>query len=502
MKSHPRSPRILIVTPEITYLPKEMGAKADSLRAKAGGLADVSAALVKALFDQGADVHIALPNYRAIFNNGVPEPVEKSLSRIESIGERRIHLAEDWAFFYQKSVYSPYSDENARISLAFQREVMNNIVRDVQPDIIHCNDWTTGLIPAMARQREIPCLFTIHNIHTLVRTMGFIEDRGIDAASFWRHLYFKKMVHNYEEARDRVGVDLLASGVFAAHFVNTVSTTFLYEMTEGRHAFVEPPLREELANKLNAGCAFGILNAPDPTFDPKTDGDLYHPYDSDTHDEAKRINKRKFQEAQGLNVDENAPVFFWPSRLDSVQKGCQLLAEILYKVVSRYWEQNLQIVFVATGEYKPHFEDIVRFHDLGGRVAIREFDEALARQAFAAADFVLMPSKFEPCGLPQMIGPIYGVLPVAHATGGIRDTVSHMDSHNNKGNGFLFEIFDAEGLAWAMDQAMWFYNLPRDVKKKQIKRVMLHAAATFNHEVTAQSYIDLYEKMLHRPLLP
>ncbi len=502
MKSHPKSPRVLIVTPEITYLPKKMGIQAHSLRAKAGGLADVSAALVQALFDQGADVHIALPNYRAIFNNGVPEPVEKSLRPIENMPERRIHLAEDWAFFYRQSVYSPYTDENARISLAFQREVMNNIVRDVRPDIIHCNDWTTGLIPAMARERGIPCLFTIHNIHTLVRTMGFIEDRGIDARSFWRHLYFKKLVDGYESARDRVGVDLLVSGVFAAHFVNTVSTTFLYEMCEGRHSFVEPPLKQELSNKLDAGCAFGILNAPDPTFDPKTDADLFHRYDAESHEEGKRINKRKLQETLGLNVDEEAPIFFWPSRLDSIQKGCQLLAKILYSVVSRYWDQGLQIVFVAVGEFKPHFEDIVRFHDFSSRVVLRDFDEALARQAFAAADFILMPSKFEPCGLPQMIGPIYGALPAAHATGGIRDTVSHMDAWNDSGNGFLFEVFDAEGLAWAIDQAMWFYNLPRDVKNSQIKRVMKHAVATFNHDVTAQHYIDLYEKMLDRPLLP
>lgn len=502
MKSPSKSPRVLIVTPEVTYLPKEMGIIADSLKAKAGGLADVSAALVKALFDQGADVHIALPNYRAIFNDGEEKAMEKSLAPIESMPERRIHLAEDRAFFYRRSVYSPYTDENARISLAFQREVMNNIVRDVQPDIIHCNDWTTGLVPAMAREKGIPCLFTIHNIHTLVRTMGYIEDRGIDAASFWRHLYFTKMIHSYEEGRDRVGVDLLVSAVFAAHFVNTVSTAFLYEMADGWHSFVEAPLREELSNKLNAGCAFGILNAPDPTFDPKTDESLVYRYDADTHVEGKKVNKRKLQEDLGLIVDEDAPLFFWPSRLDNVQKGCQLLADILYDVVSRYWDRNLQIVFVAVGGFKPHFEDIVRFHDLSSRVALRNFDEALSRQAFAASDFILMPSKFEPCGLPQMIAPIYGSLSVAHATGGIRDTVTHLDVRSNSGNGFLFEIFDAEGLSWAIDQAMVFYSLPRDVRNVQVKRIMLHAAATFNHEVTAQSYIDLYERMLNRPLLP
>ena len=108
----------------------------------------------------------------------------------------------------------------------------------------------TGLIPAMARRYEIPCLFTIHNIHTMTSTLAEIEDRGIDAAAFWHWLYFKKTPVNYEESRDTNRVDFLASGVFSAHYVNTVSPTFLKEIVEYRHPFVEPPLQEELAHKM------------------------------------------------------------------------------------------------------------------------------------------------------------------------------------------------------------------------------------------------------------
>src|SRR5690606_27269522 len=97
-----------------------------------------------------------------------------------------------------------------------------------------------------------------------------------------------------------------------------------------------------------------------------------------------------------------APVFFWPSRLDPAQKGCQLLAEILYSVVSGYWDRRLEIVFVAGGEFDRHFKDIVRFHRIGDRVAICGFDEDMARLAYAASDFILLPSSYEPCGLPQM----------------------------------------------------------------------------------------------------
>src|SRR6056297_751140 len=141
-------PRVLVVTPEVTYLPEGMGNIANQLTAKAGGLADVSAALVNALFRQEGDVHVALPDYRSMFNNDTgPEALfKKELNTIRSeVPEERIHLAEDRAFFYVSNIYSNYSWENIKIALAFQREVINNIVPKVQPDLIHCNDWMTGL---------------------------------------------------------------------------------------------------------------------------------------------------------------------------------------------------------------------------------------------------------------------------------------------------------------------------------------------------------------------
>jgi starch synthase/alpha-amylase len=413
----------------------------------------------------------------------------------------RVHLAEDRAFFYVNRVYSSYEWENAKISLAFQREVINNIVPRVRPDLIHCNDWMTGLIPAMARQLEIPCLFTIHNIHTVRKTMAHIEDLGIDAAAFWDHLYFRYMPWSYEDTREWNPVDFLCSGVFAAHFVNTVSGTFLREVVEGRHAFVESPLQQELCNKWHAECAAGILNAPDPSYNPGADRALARTYGPDDHAEAKQENKLFFQKHLGLIQDAAAPVFFWPSRLDTIQKGSQLLAEILYDVVSRYWEDHLQVVIVANGDFKVHFHNIVRFHGIHRRVLVADFQENLSRLAYGVADFILMPSFFEPCGLPQMIGALYGALPVAHDIGGLHDTVTQLDIENDAGNGFLFEAADPGGLFWAMDQAMAFHRRPRDVKARQISRVMRESSESFNHTVTARAYMDLYERMLKRPLV-
>jgi starch synthase/alpha-amylase len=497
-----KKPRVLIVTPEVTYLPDRMGNLAHFLTAKAGGLADVSAALVSALFEQGADVHVALPDYRSIFEDRLAPFLRKERRILRRVMPNdRVHLAQDRAFFYLNRVYSNYGDQNTHISLAFQREVINNIVPRVRPDLIHCNDWMTGLIPAMAREMHIPCLFTIHNIHTVKTTLAHIEDRGIDAAYFWDHLYYMNYAEDYESARDANPVDFLVSGVFGAHFVNTVSQHFLNEIVQGRHTFIEPHLRQELINKTNAGCATGILNAPDPGFHPRKDTFLTEAFGAKDHARAKRKNKRDLQRLLGLIEDENAPLFFWPSRLDPVQKGCKLLADIFYNVISTYWEQNLQVVFVADGDYQQVFRNIVNKHEFHQRVAVCDFSEDLEHLTYGAADFILMPSLFEPCGLPQMIGQLYGALPVAHETGGIFDTVSPLNVAKNSGSGFLFNIYDANGLMWAIERAMNFFMLPATVKAQQVARIMRHAMETFTHSVNARQYIELYEQMLERPLL-
>ncbi|MEW6080166.1 MAG: glycogen/starch synthase [Thermodesulfobacteriota bacterium] len=497
-----KKPRVLVVTPEVTYLPQGMGNGTNNLTAKAGGLADVSAALISALFKQGGDVHVALPDYRTIFDGNADPVLLKEFKNIKKkMPENRIHLARDRAFFYMDTVYSRSSMENIKIALAFQREVINNIVPVVKPDLIHCNDWMTGLIPAMARALEIPCLFTIHNIFTVKRTMAEIEDRGIDIASFWNHLFLTRPPYNYEESRGSNPVDFLTSGIFASHFVNTVSPTFLSEVVNGRHTFVEPSIQRELANKWYAGCAVGILNSPDPSYNPVEDPDLFCRYDAQTHVKGKEENKIYLQQRLGLLEDPHAPVFFWPSRLDRIQKSSPLMAHILYDVVSRYWGLPMQIVFVADGEFQPYLRQIVNQFNLHQRVAVCDFDEQLSRLAYAASDFILMPSAFEPCGLPQMIGPIYGSLPVAHDTGGIHDTVEHLDIKRGTGNGFLFNVLDANGFLWAIDQAIHFYYVSQLKRKKEISRIMTESLESFNHSVTAQHYIDLYEKMLKRPFI-
>lgn len=492
-----KNPRILVVTPEITYLPDGMGNMANAMKAKAGGLADVSASLVSRLFDLGADVHVTIPNYRRLFHIEIGRFLSEELRIYKSkLPDSRIHLAEDRAFYYCNDVYSSYYAGNAHIALVFQREVINNIIPRVNPQLIHCNDWMTGLIPAAARRLNIPCLFTVHNIHTHEMTLEEIESHGIDAAEFWRYLYYRELPGHYEQARSTNPVDLLTSAIFAAHYINTVSPTFLDEIVGGHHAHIAPQIRSEISNKKGAGCATGILNAPDPSFNPETDASIAARYSAKGHVSGKVENKRVLQKKVGLDNRAEAPLFFWPSRLDPAQKGCQLMTEILYEIVSRYWAEGLQVVLVANGAYQKHFRDIVGFHDLAARVAVRDFDETLSRLAYAASDFILMPSLFEPCGLPQMIGPLYGTLPIVRDTGGLHDTISQLHPDRNTGNGFVFKDYHSGALAEAVDRAMTFFRLPAGEKAKQVERVMTEGAATFNHSVTARRYFDIYEQML------
>ena len=496
-----RKPRILIVTPEITYLPEGMGNLAGKMTAKAGGMADVSASLTAALFELGADVHVALPHYRRMFHMETAQLVASELRKYKShLPDERIHLAEDRCFYYRDTVYSR-GDDNAKLALAFQREVINNIIPHVQPDLIHCNDWMTGLVPAAARRMGIPCLFTVHNIHTHKMTLSQVEDAGIDAAEFWGNLYYSRPPYDYFESRDTNPIDLQASGIFAAHFINTVSPTFLKEIVDGYHSFVPDAIRNEMRSKYYAGCASGILNAPDMADNPATDDKIPFRYTPETHVDGKRKNKQALQHALGLEENPDAPIFFWPSRLDPVQKGPQLLTDILYRFLDKYWDDGAQVAVIANGAYQQPFIDIKNFHHLDGRLAVVNFDGRLSQLGFAGSDFMMMPSLFEPCGLPQMQAPIYGSLAIAHNTGGLHDTVEPLDWNASTGNGFRFDTYDANGLFWAMDQAMAFYRQPQEVKDREISRIMAESLRRFNHEQCAKEYIHIYEQMLHRHLV-
>ncbi len=481
----PRRPRILIVTPELngsSYLGRNGSA---GPCAKAGGLADISTLLVDGLSSRGIDVRVAMPHFRNLF------------PAADLLLSRRLHLCRDREFFYRRSVYDGSPESNRRAALAFQREVIHHVLPRVKPDIVHCHDWMTALVPAAARSMGIRSLFTVHNLHDERMTLGEIEDRGIDAEPFWNHLHYSHFPGTYGESRHSNPVNLMASGIHAADYVNTVSPSFMQELMDGRHP-AGWSIVDVLRGKARYGAASGIINAPDPSYTPDCDPQLSRPYDASTHRAAKRANKVALQRSLGLEEDADAPMLFWPSRLDPVQKGCGLLADILYRLVSDYWGLALQVVFVADGPFRCHFDHIADFHGLRRRIAVRGFDETLSRQAYAASDFALVPSAYEPCGLAQMIALKYGSLPVVHRTGGLQDTVSHLDVEQHRGNGFVFETHDSHGLRWAIDEAIRFYIRPAQEREREIARIMRESRSAFSAEATAEAYIRIYEKLSGR----
>ena len=499
MTTQRETPRILVVTPEVTVVPHGMAPGAGSISARAGGLGDICAAHIHALYERGVDVHLAIPNYRNMFKiNADRMPGLDIRTRRRELPESRIHLAQDRSFYYHTRLFLTADWETIRIALAFQREVINRIVPEVRPDLIHCFDWMTGLIPAMARRNGIPCLFTVYRLDSPRLLLSAIEERGIDAASFWRHCFYSRMPINYEETRNTNPVDLLSTGVFAADMATTLSQSFLNVLTDGDRNTGTPLLKAELQNKLRAGRLCAVAPMPDPSFNPSTDRALMRRYEPDTHWAGKRFNKLSLQETLRLDMDSTAPLCFWPTRLDGSRPGCRLMADTLATILERFREQRLQIAFIADGDFQVHMRALIRRLQATDRAAVCDFDVRRYRLAYGAADFVLMPLFVDPCALPCRIGLRYGALPIAYDACAIQDSVTPLDAAADRGTGFLFEHFDANGFLWAIDQALAFFGQSRQLRSSQVQRIMADSLATVDSGDTARLTTRLYSMALNR----
>ena len=224
-------PIILFVTPEVAFVPEKNKIRPQYIGAGAGGFGSVPAGFIDNLLNLGIDVHVAQPDYRNLFE--MRSRREQANPRI-TLPIDRVHLAEDRVFFYTNSIHFNSEWQNIEISLTFQREVINQILPRVQPDLIHCHDWMTGLIPAAAKAYEIPCLYTVHSPDTAKSFLSHVEDLGIDAAAFWQHLFYDRFPGDYEETRNTNPLDLLLSGILAAHHVETAGFQLLPNIVKSR----------------------------------------------------------------------------------------------------------------------------------------------------------------------------------------------------------------------------------------------------------------------------
>ena len=273
-------PRILFVTPEVVFVPERAGNCAYYMGAYSGCCGDFPAKLINNLINLRVDVHVAQPDYRKVFEMlSQYEPAKPSIR----LPTDRVHLAEDRSFFYSNPINSNHEWENIEISLNFQREVINQIAPRVQPDLIHCHDWMTGLIPAAATVYEMPCLFTVQTAESAKSLLSDVEDRGIDAAAFWRRLFYDRFPGDYENTRATNPLDFLLSGILAARYVETANFLLLPNPANGRSKASYTCLRQVLAGKYDAGCACAMAGIPDLATNTPSDKTRYCQYRPSDH---------------------------------------------------------------------------------------------------------------------------------------------------------------------------------------------------------------------------
>ncbi|RTR28803.1 glycogen synthase [Robertmurraya yapensis] len=424
-----------------------------------GGLGEVIGALPKAIMKDSKerfDVRVVLPLYESI------SPQERK--KMQFLGYFHVELAWrkqycgvfrtekdgiiyyfiDNEFYFKRAIPYGYDDDGERFAF-FSKAVLESIqVMDFEPNIIHCHDWQTALIPVYLHYTyhhlHLKSLFTIHNIeyqgkndlHMLEDIIGLPpEARG---------------VLEYNGC-----VNLMKAAIECAYRVNTVSPNYAIELMNDYFAKGLARIIQRNGQKVK-----GILNGIDmELYNPETDPSIFVNYNQETIDK-KKLNKTELQRLVNLPVEEKVPLFAIVSRLVT-HKGIDIVAAMMEKLLS----EKVQVVILGIGERK--YEDYFKWlqDQYQGKVSsLITFNQDLARKIYAGADFFLMPSKSEPCGLAQMIASRYGTVPIVHAVGGLRDTIH--DCSKGEGNGFVFDQYNGNDLLHAIYRGLETYKNEQD----------------------------------------
>lgn len=427
---------------------------------KTGGLGDVLQALPRQLaVGEGQQVAVVLPYYQRIKYDmqwgaefvtsfGVYlswRELHVGVFRAERDGVTYYFIDNDYYFGGRGTVYGDY-DDGERFAY-FSKAVLEMLRRiGLWPDILHCNDWQTALIPVLlkssfsddGRYHHIKTVFSIHNIEYQGKTaFGFLQE-VLGLPQYW---------HNVLAMGDCL--NFMKGAIEVADRVCTVSRTYSYEI---RYAYFAHGLEGVL--ERHAGKLSGIVNGIDFTvFNPQTDPVLAEHYSADDI-EPKYRNKAFLQQKLGLPVRGDVPVIAMVTRLVE-HKGLDLV----YGICDEWMQRDMQLIAVGTGDGK--YEDMLRYlaYTYPDKVSSNLlFDPALANQVYAGADFFLMPSKSEPCGLSQLIAMRYGAIPIVRETGGLVDTVPPLDVQTLEGRGFTFKAYNAHDMLDAIDRAIGFYH--------------------------------------------
>jgi starch synthase len=457
-----------------------------------GGLGDVARSLPKALQSSGVDIRIILPYYKALKLFKLKREKIKTFSIIydkkrEKVALYQIHFLDANLPVYiiqnKKYLDIPNSDIFPFFNLAII-EILEKNYLSWQPEIIHCNDNHEGLIPFLVKHKKLPykTLLTIHNLtHQGKMSSDIIVKMGIDPG--------KCQVIRWEIKKRQI--NRLLEGIVHADLVNTVSPTYAKEiLTERYGAGIDELIRNE-KQKIS-----GILNGLDyDTRCPLKDKNIIHhynetevkgkyPYKIYSPAEGKKMNKQFLQEKLGLTVSDKIPLIGFIGRFDSKQKGI----ELIHKMIRRVNLKKIQFVILGEGEIEwvERFNWLARFYEKSVAY-VSVFDDRLASQIYSACDFLLVPSKYEPCGLIQMIAMRYGTLPIARATGGLKDSI--IDGVD----GFLFKDYSSFDLEKKLKQAIEIW---RNNKLKYQTMVLAAMIKDFSWNKSAKEYISLYKKLM------
>ncbi len=464
--------------------------------AKTGGLADVAGSLPKAIQALGHDIRVAMPRYGRIdpakfglqeVLPSFPVPMDKQMEEASVLQGSLApgipaYFIENGKYYDRDGIYM-YPDDAERF-IFFCRSSLEMLKRlDWCPDIIHCNDWHTAIIPNWLKTiykddsffAGTASVYTIHNL----AYQGIFGYRVLEIAGIAEYGF----VYHPEMADLAEVVDFMARGIFFADVINTVSEKYAQEILTPEFGEKLDPLLRDRRDRL-----FGILNGIDTDLmNPATD--KYIAQHFDVNNLQKRVqNKLALQREANLKDDADVPFIGIISRLTD-QKGFDILGD----VIDHLLDLNLQFVLLGTGDLHYHemFTRIAQAYP--GKAAIfLTFNAELAQKIYASTDMFLMPSRFEPCGLGQMIAMRYGSVPIVRATGGLADTVKDFDPHTGDGNGFSFAAYDRWALFASIVRALENYKYKDAWHKLQVRGM----SADFSWGASARKYVDLYYRAL------
>lgn len=466
---------------------------------KTGGLADVVGSLPKSFPKEEFDVRVIIPNYTCIpwkyrsefryithFYMGFGQ-----VSSSEHVGIMTTQYDGITFYFIDNEHYfggdAPYGDTRFDIEkFCFFSKAALSILPSInfKPDIIHCHDWQTGVLPVYLHTifkdnpfyDNIRTIMTIHNL----RFQGIWDVKTLKSITEFPDYVFRSTDMEYKK-----DANMLKGGMIYANYITTVSNSYKDEMQsdyygEGLDGVV----------RYKSGGLFGILNGIDYNeYNPETDNEIFSRYNKYSFIENKLKNKLKLQKELGLEQNENKFMIGIISRLTD-QKGVDLISRVIENIVDDY----TQLVVLGTGD--EGYENMFRYYEwkLKGRVSGNIcFSNNRAHKIYAAADAMLVPSRFEPCGLTQLIALRYGTVPIVRETGGLRDTVEPYNIYSDYGTGFSFANYDAYEMLNTINYAKHIYFDEREKWNGIAYRGM---EKDFSWRNSAQEYAGLYRRLM------